>query len=226
LSEKSTRRGAEGLALLRAHPLKTLKALRACVGLLVGRTGYLSTTGWFRSLVLRSSIGARGEPLPWLTYPSLRFIESKLGPEMEVFEFGSGASTLWWAPRVRRVVSCEDDREWLERTRALAPANVHLIHATSEGQAYSSAILPYTQQFDVVVIDGSDRVECARSCIGALKPGGVIVWDNTDREQYLPGFEFLREQGFRRVDFVGMTPINLFESSTSIFYRDRNCLGL
>jgi precorrin-6B methylase 2 len=226
LTEKNSRRGAEALGLLRAHPLKTLRALRGCLGLLAGRTGYLSTTGWFRSLVLSSSVDARGEPLPWITYASLRFIESKLSPDMEVFEFGSGASTLWWARRVRHVVSCEDDREWLERTRARAPENVHLIHATSEGQAYSSAILPYTARFDLVVIDGSDRVDCARNSLGALKPGGVILWDNTDREQYRPGFELLRDQGFRRVDFVGMTPINLFECSTSIFYRDRNCLGL
>ena len=224
--QKSSRRGAEAAALFRSHPLKTLRALRDCLVLIAGKNGYLSATGWFRSLVLSASVDARGEPLPWITYASLRFLESKLSPEMEVFEFGSGASTLWWARRVRRVVSCEDDREWFERTRTFAPANVQLIHAGSAGQEYSRAILPYNSQFDIVVIDGSDRVNCARNCLGALKPNGVILWDNSDREEYRPGFEFLREQGFRRVDFVGMTPINLFECSTSILYRDGNCLGL
>jgi hypothetical protein len=221
-----SRRGAEAFALLSSHPLKTLRALRQCLGLVAGNTGYLRTTGWFRSLVLSSSIDARGEPLPWITYPSLRFLESRLHPEMEVFEFGSGASTQWWARRVRRVVSCEDDRDWFERTRALAPANVQLTYASGDGPEYAGTILAYNSTFDIVVIDGTDRVSCARNCLGALKPDGVILWDNTDREQYRPGFELLREQGFRRVDFIGMTPINLFECSTSIFYRDRNCLGL
>jgi hypothetical protein len=223
---KRSSRVAEAVALLRSHPLKTLKALRNCLGLIAGNTGYLSTTGWFRSHVLSSSVDARGEPLPWITYSSLRFLEPRLNPEMEVFEFGSGASTLWWARRARSVVSCEHDREWLERTRALAPANVQLMYAAGTGPEYAGAILAYNSKFDVVVIDGVDRVSCARNCIGALKPSGVILWDNTDREEYRPGFELLRSQGFRRVDFIDMTPINLFECSTSIFYRDGNCLGL
>jgi precorrin-6B methylase 2 len=224
--QQSRPRGAAAAALLRSHPLKTLRALRDCLVLIGAKNGYLNATGWFRTLVLSSSVDAHGEPLPWITYPGVRFLESRLKPEMEVFEFGSGASTLWWARRVRRVISCEDNREWFERTREHAPANVELMHADSAGQEYSNAILPYKSQFDIVVIDGSDRVRCARNCLGALKPDGVILWDNTDREEYRPGFELLREQGFRRVDFIGMAPIVLFECSTSIFYRDGNCLDL
>ena len=39
-------------------------------------------------------------------------------------------------------------------------------------------------------------------------------------------FAFLREQGFKRLDFEGDGPINAFRSTTAIFYRPDNCLGI
>jgi hypothetical protein len=77
-----------------------------------------------------------------------------------------------------------------------------------------------------VVIDGRQRVKCAHHAVPALNGSGVILWDNTERPEYREGTEFLKERGFRRVDFVGMAPINESASMTSIFYRDGNCLGL
>jgi hypothetical protein len=127
---------------------------------------------------------------------------------------------------VERVVSCEHDREWFEQTRARAPTNAQVMHATREGHAYSNKILEYVNEFDIVVIDGRDRVRCARNAIHALKSTGVIVWDNSDRDYYQPGFDFLAANGFRRVDFFGMSPIVPFECSTAILYRNENCLGL
>ena len=84
----------------------------------------------------------------------------------------------------------------------------------------------FVAEFDCVVIDGRDRVNCARHALGALTAGGVIVWDNSDRDCYQEGFDFLRDHGFRRIDFWGLGPINAYPWCTSIFYRDGNCLGL
>jgi precorrin-6B methylase 2 len=207
-------------------PIRTLRALRASATLLAGSTGYLASMGWFRSMVLSASVNGRGEPIPWITYPSIRFVESRLRADMSVFEFGSGASTLWWAKRVRRVVSCEHDRQWYEQTRVGLPANVELIYASRENHEYSRQVLKFNNEFDVIVIDGRDRVRCAQNCVPALKAGGVILWDNTDRDHYQRGFDHLRQEGFRRVDFSGMGPIVEFECMTSLFYRDGNCLGL
>jgi hypothetical protein len=212
--------------LVFSNPIRTLRALRDSAVLLAGSNGYLGTTGWFRSMVLSASIDGRGQPIPWITYACLRFLEPRLRADMSVFEFGSGSSTLWWAKRVRRVVSCEHDREWYERTRACVPANVELIHASREQQQYSRQVSKFSGEFDVIVIDGRDRVRCAHNCVPALKPDGVILWDNADRDYYRPGFEFLRREGFRRVDFSGLGPMVAFECMTSLFYRDGNCLGL
>ena len=190
------------------------------------RTSYLQTTGWLGSISERSSRDIRGEPIPWMTYPSLCFLEPRVRTEMSVFEFGSGSSTLWWARRTRRVVSCEHDQAWFERTRALVPVNVEISHVELEGDRYSREILKYRDAFDIVVIDGRDRVNCARNTVPALKVDGVVLWDNSDRDEYRAGYEFLEQHGFRRIDFTGMGPINIYQWSTSVFYRDRNCLGL
>lgn len=54
----------------------------------------------------------------------------------------------------------------------------------------------------------------------------MIIWDNSDRERYAVGFDFLKEREFRRVDFWGVGPINHQEWCTTIFYRQDNCLGI
>jgi len=214
------------LGMIKAHPLRVARTFASCSVLLGGSKGYLNVTGWFRSQVGRSPVDFHGEAVPWITYPCIRFLDSRILPRMTVFEFGSGASTAWWSKRVSRVVSCEHDRAWFERVRAQAAGNVEMIHALPGAGRYSGQILRYKGEFDVVAIDGEDRVECAINSVEALREDGVIVWDNTDRDVYRAGFEFLLGRGFRRVDFWGMAPLVHFESLTSVFYRDGNCLGL
>lgn len=214
------------LGTIQSHPIRVLKTVASCAVLVGGGNGYLNLTGWFRSKIAQSPVDCRGEAVPWITYPCIRFLESRLLPQMTVFEFGAGASTAWWSKRVARVISCEHDRAWFERVQASASANVQMIYAPLQDQQYSSQILQYTKEFDVVVIDGRHRVRCAINSLQGLNQGGVILWDNTDRDHYQQGFDFLKEKGFRRVDFWGMAPLLHIESTTSLFYRDGNCLGL
>jgi predicted O-methyltransferase YrrM len=146
---------------------------------------------------------------------------------MAVFEYGSGNSTLWWSRRTTRVVSCEHDKVWYDVMRDRLPANVEykLVQLGNDGE-YSSAIADRSEQFDVIVIDGRDRVNCAKRSLSALKPDGVIVWDNSDRSEYDAGYEFLIENRFKRLDFWGMGPINTYGWCTSVFYRPLNCLDI
>ena len=55
------------------------------------------------------------------------------------------------------------------------PRTLHLNHLASGISAdYANEITKYNAEFDVIVIDGSDRVRCARNSLAALKPNGVI----------------------------------------------------
>ncbi|MNL47061.1 hypothetical protein D3C87_1698270 [compost metagenome] len=76
------------------------------------------------------------------------------------------------------------------------------------------------------MIDGRDRVNCARHAIHALKPGGIILWDNSDRPGYGAGYEFLDAHGFKKIEFTGLSPITLAKNETGIFYRPDNVLGI
>lgn len=49
---------------------------------------------------------------PWLTYRATKWLGSYLKPSMRVFEYGSGGSTLFFAKRVKQVVSVEHNPEW------------------------------------------------------------------------------------------------------------------
>jgi hypothetical protein len=76
------------------------------------------------------------------------------------------------------------------------------------------------------VIDGRDRVASAASAIDSLKPDGVLIWDDTDRERYADGIRDLKDRGFRQIEFRGFAPVEFVLHETSVFYRDGNCLGI
>jgi hypothetical protein len=188
---------------------------------------YLEEAGWFRSRSLRLPVDKDGSPLPWFTYASILFLEERIRPDMRVFEYGSGNSTLWWSRRVSSVVSCEHDPKWYEMMRPRIPSGVEYCYRSLvQTDEYSRAVAAYTHAFDIVVIDGRDRVNCIMNSLGALTPRGVVIWDNSERPEYNEGYAYLLRNGFRRLDFHGLGPVNTYGWCTSIFYRPDNCLSL
>ena len=188
---------------------------------------YLEKIGWFRSVEERLPIDRDGNCLPWYTYPAIFFLNGKIRSEMTVFEYGSGNSTLWWSRQVSSLTSCEHNLGWFNSLKARIPSNVDYIYRELDyGGHYCETILAYKDRFNIIVIDGRDRVNCAKNCIGALKMDGVIIWDNGERKKYQEGYSYLIQNGFRRLDFWGLGPINSCEWCTSIFYRDKNCLEI
>ena len=189
--------------------------------------GPLHDDGWFVSFEEECPLDAQGRPLPFITYPAIEFLQRRVHSSMSVFEYGAGMSTLWWASRVKEVVACEHDPEWYRKVSEKAPPNVSVIYVplVYDG-AYCKTILQYTDRFDFAVIDGRDRVRCAMNALPALKTGGVIVWDNSDRREYADGYEFLRSHGFRSIEFIGLAPGINEKTMTSVFYRPVNCLGI
>jgi hypothetical protein len=191
------------------------------------RSGALKDYGWFKSVAARAPIDNDGMPIPWITYPALRFLEKRVNRTMSVFEYGSGNSTLWWARRVKEVFSCEHDRVWFERIKEVIPTNVILYQIDLEyGREYAKKISEYHQTFDIIVIDGRDRVNCGKNCLSAIKEQGVIIWDDSDQECYEAGYQHLLKNGYKRIDFEGMAPVRVDRRCTAIFYKSGNCLGI
>ena len=209
---------------LRRSPwISDLLALR----LLARPESHLHSIGWLRSVRTALPVDRQGGAIPWYTYPAIEFLAARVNRTLAVFEYGSGNSTLWWRQRAGRVVSCEHDRDWHARMKSQLPNNAEYLYVALEPSGeYARVIHGYSHEFDIVVIDGRDRVACARNCLTALRPGGVVVWDNSDRSEYAEGFELLMQHGFRRLDFSGLGPINAYAWCTSVFYRSDNCFGI
>lgn len=194
---------------------------------LLKKDSYLIQVGWFNSIGRRFEIYEESTLSPWFTYAAVSFLENRLNKEMSIFEFGSGNSTLWWSQRVKNVVSVDHDLQWYSHLKNLIPANVEYLHYEMKpGGEYSKSVKNYENTFDIIAIDGRDRVNCVKNSISALKPDGIVIWDNSDREKYRDGYAFLLEKGFKRLDFEGMGHFWAVGWCTSIFYRSNNCLNI
>jgi hypothetical protein len=188
---------------------------------------YLEETGWLESHRSQSSVDADGKPIPWYRYAAIDFLAERVGGEHRVFEFGSGNSTLWWASHAGSVTTIEHDSHWAAQAREGIPENVTLLEVPldSDGR-YCRSASNTGSKYEIVVIDGRDRVNCARQALNALTDDGVIVWDDSQRRRYRGGIELLVSRGFRRLRFTGLGPIAGNGGETSVLYRPTNCLGI
>lgn len=182
--------------------------------------------GWKKSAKVSACVDRDGNPIPWITYPAIDVLHDGLQAELRVFEFGCGNSTLWWAKHVKAVHSVEHEQAWYDTISKKMPPHVTLTHVPLE---YDGAYCRQVQKagpWNIVVVDGRDRVNCVKQSLDVLTPDGVIVLDNSDRAEYREGIDLLKSRSFRQLRLRGMAPLITYISETSIFYRDGNCLGL
>lgn len=209
-----------GFARLLARPRFARKLVT------LATSGYLAQTGWVRSVMRRSGELELTHPLPWATFPYIAFIEARLGAHLRIFEYGSGASTLYYAQRGCRVVAVEHDVGFANALAPHLPPNATVLLEELHSDAYVRSIERDGGEFDFVSVDGRDRVKCLAAAMTRLHPAGVVVLDDAERPDYAAGTTLLINAGFRRLDFVGLAPEEPGVKSTAVFYRRANCLGL
>jgi len=186
---------------------------------------YLEISGWQKSLTSGKIENLSEQPIPWYSFPAIEFIEGKLDKHFRVFEYGCGASTLFYAEKVGQVISIEHDRVFFETQSVNIPSNVKLV-LVENISLYAGEILKYEDNyFDLIVIDGIERESCAYHCEHKLKSTGIIIFDNSDREENNRAIRFLMERGFKRIDFYGLVASQRYKSCTSIFFKDATVLS-
>ena len=193
---------------------------------------------WLRSLFAIYDIDQLvALDVPWWTYRSIdrvdAFLESR--DRATVFEFGSGASTIWLAKRAHSVISIEHDPDWYpivaERISGLgnidlrliaidkAPAQDPVYLSQKEGQvghsfqAYAESIDAADGLFDLIVIDGRVRSACLRHARPHLAEGGLIVFDNSRRDRY---DQAIKSSGMKELAYSGLTPSLPYPDKTTL----------
>lgn len=195
--------------------------------LLRNENSYLYTTGWMRSLRERKPVDKDGNEIPWMNYSVIKFLGDRLRKDFNLFEFGSGYSTLFYARLVQSVTSVEYDEEWFEIVKKIAPENVKLIFKEKDiNGEYCRVINSTGQKYDVVIVDGRDRVNCIKQSIEALTVRGVILFDDSQREFSLEGINYAKEKGFHALDFEGLKPTGNEIDRTTILYCRDNCFDI
>jgi hypothetical protein len=132
--------------------------------------------------------------LPWLTDGALDFLDShifyikaSLKRNPRIFEFGAGNSTLYFLSRGCLVTSVEHDGDWCRKIVDVAGCfgykdRLSLTHAQ---RPYHHLFDTAANDYDLVLVDGRDRVLCLDRVIDGLKrlPGNkqpLIILDNTE----------------------------------------------
>jgi len=167
--------------------------------------------------------------LPWFSYGAIDFLENYVGRETRVFEFGSGGSTLFFAQRVKSVVSVEDNAEWCDivarRIERDGMKNADLRHIpvtfTTDDAFKNSDYLNAVREstFDVIVVDGTDwtanvRPICFEVAEEQIAPGGVILVDDSWRYH-----DLRRTNRARRFEvFESVGPARYGVTSTDVYF--------
>jgi hypothetical protein len=125
------------------------------------------------------------------------------------------------------VKAVENDKKWVDLLIPQLPSNAKVVFKElNEEKLYQNEIKTENKRYDIVVVDGRKRNDCAMLAINYLTEKGIIILDNSERKDYQPTKDFLKNQGFKRLDFWGIPPIVATNNCTSVFYKEGNCLEI
>lgn len=177
--------------------------------------------------------------VPWWTFPAIDAVERWMAArngDVRVFEYGSGASTVWLARRAARVVSVEHDTGFVKiaapmltlpnvELRVIEPVAANATTRAPSGRrgyedcdfsAYVDSIADGAAPYDLVIIDGRARAACldrAWDCLGA---GALVVFDNSNRQRYQAA---LGRVGGRLTRYRGWAPALPYPSETTLIEK-------
>ena len=158
--------------------------------------------------------------LPWLPFRLIDELAERVGPGSQVFEYGGGGSTLWFLERGATVVTVEHHPGWAAELRERITSDRWTLLERSDADDYAeyvAAVEEYPDDsLDVVVVDGRERARCATAATRKVRPGGLLVVDDVDRERYHAAIDAI---GWPRRDVVGFAPAKPSLAYTAVLTR-------
>ena len=174
--------------------------------------------------------------IPWMTFSTIEYLSHYLTQDMELFEWGSGGSTLFFSQKVKKIISIEHDKEWynyeINKLSNLKNLELYLIEPEQNGiyknkrkgyenlyfDSYVNFIDKY-DKFDVIIVDGRQRNECFKKALQHVKKDGIIVFDNFDRNYYYKSLKLIDKNEFEIINCRGFVPFGTMQSLTTIFRK-------
>ncbi len=170
------------------------------------------------------------KPMPWLPFVATNWLRTYLQPHMKVFEYGSGASTIYMAKLAGKLFTVEHDAAWHTRvSTALMQHGIRncvyqlrepyfekrgtsLIPDPSEKEnpgvnfeSYVTAIDEHPDHtFDLVLVDGRIRHACMEHALPKIKVGGYLMLDNANDLRLVDCLALMHS--YERIDLHGIAP--------------------
>ena len=173
--------------------------------------GPMGLSGWlhYPAAWWRARRGVTPER-PWIVPAAIGWLGRRIRSDWSILELGAGRSTVWFARRASRVVSFEDNGFWVERTRerldelGLGNAGLREVAVDELPRAIGSL---REASFDLVVVDFLEaptvtRIDALKPAMKRVRPGGLLLFDDSDRPGYAEAYELLA--GWKEKRFVGV----------------------
>mgnify|MGYP001196710305 CR=1 FL=1 len=141
--------------------------------------------------------------IPYTNIESIEFLKNhtESNPDLKVFEYGSGSSTLFFEDNCKEVHSVEYDEEWYKFIKKYSnKANIYFVkpeisknpkikskkyfYRKFDFYEYVNFIKTFDEKFDIIFIDGRARAECLKVAKEHINPGGIIIFDDSHRLRY------------------------------------------
>jgi spermidine synthase len=133
---------------------------------------------------------------PWFNTKAVQYFQDVLNgfgeDSAEVFEWGVGGTTALLSAHksVKSIITIDNDPRYIRMFQALYPKSKADIRLVALGRSYP---IQMNAPKDVIIVDGRMRVECFRNAVKKVKPGGVLILDDSQRDRYSEVFSIVPE---------------------------------
>ena len=132
---------------------------------------------------------------PFFTYIEFLIKYLRLIKPKKILEWGPGQSTkvmLQECPDAQ-IICCENEKGWFEKYQTEVGDKVRLIYIDAPNKnrkdirwnAYTNPAV--RGKFDLIFVDGRERVRCLHTAFKRLKPNGVVLLHDANRKRYEEG---------------------------------------
>jgi 16S rRNA G966 N2-methylase RsmD len=129
---------------------------------------------------------------PYIPDAAFEWLQEWITPDMRVFEYGSGTSTMWFGQNVAEVVAVENCEPYFKEIQeSLTDLDItNVTYVFRDGAEYYNHIYEYDEPFDLVFVDGRFRKECMIPAYDMAKH--AILLDNSDASHYLDAYKVMQ----------------------------------